>query len=95
MIYVQGMNFFVLSHMLARGVGLVAATAVVWLVSRCAGETVELRGGRKIEFTADLERSHNWGVQFQLVEGTVAFRVGPLIEAMRLATLSPTGAFPL
>lgn len=55
---------------------IIVAAAVACLVSRlCAGETVELKGGKKIEFTADLERGENWGVQFQLVDGTVAFRV--------------------
>ena len=73
------MNFFVLFRMLAPSYSLIAVAAVAWLASLCTGETVELKGGKKIEFTADLERAQSWGVQFQLVEGTTAFRVGALM----------------
>lgn len=54
---------------------ITVVAAVAWLVGLCVGETTELRSGKRIEFTADLERGDNWGVQFQLVDGTVAFRV--------------------
>lgn len=79
--------------MLAFSFGLIVAAAGAWLTGLCAGETVELRGGKKIEFTADLERASNWGVQFQLVEGTVAFRVG--LSVLHVPGRSPTRTRPL
>lgn len=40
-----------------------------------AAQSVELRGGKQIEFTDNLELGANWGVQFQIVDGTIGFRV--------------------
>lgn len=38
-------------------------------------ETIEVRSGKEVEFYEDLQKSAHWGVQFQIVEGTVGFRV--------------------
>ena len=56
------------------------ALCVAGLLGLSASETVELRGMKRIEFTADLEKGASWGVQFQLVESTIAFRVRLLCQ---------------
>lgn len=45
------------------------------LVSLSKGETIELRGGKEIEFSEDLQKGASWGTQFQIVDGNIGFRV--------------------
>jgi hypothetical protein len=58
--------------MLALSAVIILATAL-FAVSRC--ESVELRPGKEIEFYEDLQKGASWGVRFQLVEGTIGFRL--------------------
>ena len=49
--------------------------SVVTLASLVHCEQVEVKGGKQIEFYEDLSEGASWGVQFQIVDGTIGFRV--------------------
>lgn len=53
----------------------VAVSAVGALLVGVQAESIELKGGKQIEFTDSLELGASWGVQFQLLDGTISFRV--------------------
>lgn len=54
---------------------IVGSIGVASLLTLGRAETVDLRGLKRVEFSAELEKGATWGVQFQLVEGTIGFRV--------------------
>lgn len=53
----------------------VVAVVAALAVAAVQGENIELRSGKQVEFFDDLQKGDSWGVQFQIVEGNIGFRV--------------------
>lgn len=54
--------------------GVLFAT-ILALLGLAHGQQIELKGGKSLEFFDHLQVGEHWGVQYQIVEGTIGFRL--------------------
>ena len=57
------------------GISLLSLLCVLLATVSVGGESLELKGNKDIEFYDELEKGASWGVQFQIVDGAIGFRL--------------------